>query len=107
MGESEKANWCACGKSSDPSYWYEDEYFWTIEEENTEEEHEQEQLLAKESAKRDLDATIEALQKQRAELMGDDLEAATSPGGKTEELTSSPLQAKQDLGVGELELTEQ
>ena len=90
----------ACGRSSDPSYWYEDEYFWTIEEENTEEEHEHEQLLAKESKVIDLDATIVALQKQRAELMGEDLEAASGSGEKAEEeVTPSSNQPAQSAQV--------
>jgi hypothetical protein len=89
----------ACGKSSDPSYWYEDEYFWSIEEENTEEEHEHEQLLAKESKVIDLDATIFSLQKQRAELIGEDLEAASGLGEKAEEVTSSTPSTNQSAQV--------
>jgi hypothetical protein len=89
----------ACGKSSDPSYWYEDQYFWHIEEENTEEEHEHEQLLAKESKVIDLDATIFSLQKQRAELIGEDLEAASGLGEKAEEVTSSTPSTNQSAQV--------
>jgi len=74
---SEKASCCECGKSMHEDYWYEDEYFWTIEEEKTDEEHVKETLIARSQKKRSLDAQLEALKKER-EAMEEGTAVSTS-----------------------------
>ena len=88
--KSEKANWCECGKSTHPDYWYEDDHYWNVEEENSEEEHESERLLGEEMMRRNIDAQISQLTSQRAKLNGEnDVEApaATSANPTSVELT--------------------
>ena len=89
---SEKAAWCTCGKSTHEDYWYDDEYFWTIEEEETEKEHAEALKLAKNQMKRSLDAQIEALKKERSDL---DLEVgidSTTTGGNNDAASGAGVQ---------------
>lgn len=65
---SEKAGWCECGKSTHRSYWYDDKHYWTVEDDETEEEHEKEKLLEEERLKTSLDHEIAELTKKRADL---------------------------------------
>ena len=84
---SEKAAWCTCGRSTHEDYWYDDEYFWTIEEEATDEEHEEALKLAKNQKKRSLDAQIEALMKERS-----DLEEGTTTRGTNDAASGAEIQ---------------
>ena len=84
--ESEKAGWCDCGKSTHTRYWYEDSYYWKVEEEfvtnNSEKNFEKEKLLANAQKKDSLDAEIKELQEKRNQL--NDLESAGAPAAVVE-----------------------
>jgi hypothetical protein len=104
--QEEKAKWCECGKSTLDDYWYEDEYYWNVEHEETQKEYEQEQLLSKERLKRSLDYEISKLESQRSALQSDEEKAiATTTNGEDEgKIESSSVIHLDDSSTTNVEL---